>query len=812
MKAIVYAWRTGETDSPTAVDAVTRSRAVAAFAADHAFEFIDLSNAGARSISDAEIYDYLQSMPVKRLIAGVCAVIDNVRCVDFGISWDQSQARSEADLQALAWRFGGRQATGFARDIVLGLPMVWPVFVLGETDTGLPLSWPFGIDAIGVIQQELATRWNPLNEAPGGGFVASEGAMARCALGIKRLHFLTPGDFKGANLKRRAPFTAFAEGYNALFDPTGLRTLIKAHQLSTVFRDAATTDQDTPLSPTPIRQIAERLRHAGVTIDEEPSVRDAVGYSLYRHGRRVWSIDSFETLEKGIWRADNMWTAAELSGSGLVLRDIQIQYSDAKREIPEPEHWDALKRKGFESGSSAWEVEDAWRRQAKWRAVSESERIDWPEDRGNKQFSPRLGIEQQVDKKNGLRGLLGTRKPLTSSLFVSAELEDDFGCWSGQPTKPADSPASYHTAINANRFKYDSAKSDHHAAFWRTSMLARLDLSELAHSKRHHHAAAPVNVAIANRLINLSLRMSDAIEPRAAVIGAVAAHEAYELLLGRSTGLAVEAYELLSKFEAMIETRFAIFPGEIDLVPRAQDIDLVLSSLLRAGSGNSLSNEDFYSAKIWNGLRSIYATSNHFTAAEAANLEVLINQPWLHVRSRVYRRSGFLRWLYSPKSWWKLSWPEAQPRLELVKRNSKPRRVLNRRIKPIIVRIRKKGYFIENFKRWLVPVFTDLERWFGAYIQNCLLFILLFFANWTIGETFSTRRLPRLDDSLNTLGQLVEFVFIGSLSDGVLRQSVSLSEKVEWAPWSILVYPFLLMNALFMGAIVAILFRKITRD
>lgn len=563
--------------------------------------------------SAEELFDFLAAQPAMTLA-------DTLVVLDVGVELEQAfQPASQSNDSG--WHVTKQRRAGVAVELLLRFPQVFPVFL----SPAVPMKQgDAAMESSGVI-------------APAPHDVASDGYQTffrlREALGTKHLdpslletekerlslygldqlqallvplHFISPLDGGGG---MESTITRFAHGMRCWFDATGLRTLVKNRFLGTLFGNSETwrntweNGADEPVGPrSGLRDVLlERLDHVTVAVDEEREFAMLNAYSAYKFGRRAWMVTSYEEFNE-----QPLWNRSSAPIDSVVLRDIDLRFPD----IPD-EKGKRKDLKDIMGQSWASKLSDDWR----IRVVSSH---------------PNVGINEKFcDRCDDIIG--GRYSWKTSKKRLLA-----WPCHCrrvGQYTDPFNNlhyfglPKPISTLYDIMELVQDKDGNKPH------SIISRLKTVRDDTSGEGGHGAPYLNLAMAESLLQQAGNCEKG--PAENLIGALLASEACELLLGMSRTTALEALMMLHKREVAAETGFPGVSGNIDILPRREEIEKTLDLLFEQNKSTdrkmAQKAKNLFLSRFWADLRPVYRDAELFDPAEAANRESLIYSEWMPV-------------------------------------------------------------------------------------------------------------------------------------------------------------------------------------
>ncbi len=420
------------------------------------------------------------------------------------------------------------------------------------------------------------------------------------------LHFISPLD-GGRGV--RSTLARFARGMRCWFDPTGLRTLVRNRFLGTLFGDKS----DWQNTETQREVLLRRLGSVAVAIDEEREFAMLNAYAAYKFGRRAWIVTTFaEFDESPLWVAHDEHKNPE---DVVIIRDIDLRFPDIPDDDPASSKRDSNKslRESLKSvRGGVWRLkrDHKDRLLSEWRVRVVSSHPDVVGSRKARSWCSelkRLGESCGSGGEKGSIKYLGLPKPVDSIYTLR-----DLLC--GEPPSEQDG-VSMHAQLHSVT---DESKGGHGAPY--------------------------SNLAMSEFLLQQARRCKDG--PMENLLGALLAGEAYELLLGMSKTTALEALLVQHKCEVAAEVEFPGISHDIRIDKRRYDIEDTLHTLCSVEvdkeSGEESSKTQgclirevdskavagMFLSQFWAEMRVIYREGEHFSAAEGANLESLVNIRW----------------------------------------------------------------------------------------------------------------------------------------------------------------------------------------
>jgi len=728
--------------------------------------------------SAEELFDYLDSRPPMELA-------DTLVVLDVGASLGEAFA-PEATAGEQGWHVTENRA-GVAIELILRFPQVFPVILSPAVhcDEAEYTNEPDKVEVIepttrGIEEDEweqFRSMWNDLcvkhRQKVNG--VVKEVCEPLCKDDVLLayrvpLHFVSPLDGGRGLISILA---RFARGMRCWFDPTGLRTLIRNYFLGTVFGNKENGWENTKGER---EALQKRLGSVAVAIDEEREFAMLNAYAAYKFGRRAWIVTTFaEFDESPLWAALDGQNNPE---DVVVIRDIDLRFPDIPDNDPAKPKRDrkASLRESLKSvRGGVWRLKrdgkDRDRLLPEWRVRVVSSHPDVVGSRKARSWCSelkRLGESCGSGGEKGSIKYLGLPKPVDSIYTLR-----DLLC--GEPPTEQDG-VSMHAQLHSVS---DESKGGHGAPY--------------------------SNLAMSEFLLQQARRCKDG--PMENLLGALLAGEAYELLLGMSKTTALEALLIQHKKEVSAEVEFPGVSHDIRIDKRRYDIEETLHTLCSVevdkASGEESSKtqgrlirevdskavEDMFLSQFWAEMRVIYREGEHFSAAEEANKESLVNLKWRFVPD------SWVWWRGVKKSarilWMALLWV-----LQILKP-----------LAPILVWVKKKLRIPQIgrlwFKRRLLRPAISIPAWITAFFANVIIFTTAYACAW--GRDFQLEGFP-------TYAKILAQVAIGSFS----FQLPGNGELVHPKQYDILQLFVMFLHAGFsyilFGLLISMIYRKITRS
>lgn len=548
--------------------------------------------------SAEELFDYLDSI-------NPTILLDTLIILDTGAYiLDAFKASISGNQTSSQWHQTKSRSAGIAVELLLRFPQLFPVFL----SSSVPINSNLDSDEV-MFTENLS----PDTENEWGSFKILQNTLKNSIDPVifnnlyalqYPLHFVSPMD-QGRGLY--STLIRFSRGMRSIFDPTGLRTLVKLYFLREIFKtDTENNDNNKEAAERlecTLNPLKLRLKNIAIAIDEEREFAFLNSYTAYKYGRRSWMVTTFDEFDnKPLWvlpkgKTDSADTNIEnvYPFDVVILRDIDMRFPD----IPESRQYcDDSKRESLAIREQLTDVySDIWQyynykkqfinrigKNWKIRCVSSSPGVLSKIDQNTNQYG-------QI---HGERIYWGRSKPISTIYDLTLLLND-----------------SENNKSIASRIESVSDKS------------------------KGGHGAPYLNLSIAEALLIYSAQCKDG--PVSSLLSALLASEAYELLLGMSGSTALEALRAMHKGEVSAEVSFVGVAHDLNIEPRINDINHSLTTLCKE---DAIINKETTSSKIshiflsqfWAELRIIYKNGEQFSAAEQANLESLAYMSWSKLR------------------------------------------------------------------------------------------------------------------------------------------------------------------------------------
>ncbi len=701
-------------------------------------EQCDFGNEKLRVYSCAEaLFDHLESCKPMDL-ADTLVVLD--------VGTRLKEAFEPAASKDNDWHITGNRRAGVAVELILRFPQIFPVIL----SPAVPCDEPDKIEVfepttrdIGKDEwQQFRSVWHELcvkhrlKEEDGEAKEVCQPLCISDALLAYRvpLHFMSPLD-GGRGLV--STLVRFAHGMRCVFDSTGLRTLVRNYFLGTVFGNK----ENWKKTEKQREELAGRLNHMVVTIDEEPEFSFFNAYSAYKFGYRAWMVTTYAEFG-GSSESDSLPLWA-WQGEGkdinkvVILRDVDLRFPDL------PDDADPIREHLKSVCSPVWAFQkNKQKRMAEeWRCrvVSSNEHvieeIDCPSEWTNEGQCQRGEKCQYIGHKEKEFDYeyLGLRKPVGTLYRIKSLLNTIEG-----------------------------------------SMLSRI--STVSERATGGHGAPYSNLAMAESLLRQSKGCSGS--PVASLVGAFLASEAYCLLLGMSRTTALEALQQAHKQEAEAEISFVGVAHEMRIHDRKDDIEASLDKLYEEPDTEKgktppnvqisdhrirISNiKRIFLSQFWAEMRVIYREGEHFSAAEAANIESLVRLEWRLFPSR-------FTWTRKLKKLLRMPWMGM------------------------------------GFKRLLLKPAVSIGAWVLAFLLNVLFFTTSYALVW--GRSFQCSW-----EGVFTYGRIFAQVLIGSFGMQLLGNGELVHPK-QYDGWQLFAMLFHVgFSYVLFGLLISMIYRKITRS
>ncbi len=509
-----------------------------------------------------------------------------------------------------------RQRTGVAVELLLRFPQIFPVFLspaspVEESGKSNPSNKDSNIPIIPKLMETSRESWKlfySLIEAHNKKhFLNPNNELISCFKQLHAfqvpLHFISPLD-GGYGLE--STLVRFARGMRCWFDPTGLRTLVKNRYLGTVFGNQTNWENSKDQRDV----LLDRLNNICVAIDEEREFALLNAYTAWKFGCSAWVVTTFgEFDEFPLWV-----NTADISNNVTVLRDIDLRFPDipdsSEQSLPNDKSPRDLLRDLY---SCLWfKKEDRDCKKNNNGVIGNKIGKNWLV----RVVSGECSVDSKWENWKGMELQIGQRKKNERSEYLGLK----------KPIGTIYELASWLFSVQA----HDKQKKE--------SITARLKAVSLEGSKGGH-GAPYTNMAMAESLLKSSSRCE--IDHSAHFIGALLAMEAYELLLGMSKTLVLEALRLLHEHEVAAEVKFPGIAHSLNINDRKKDVELTMENLYKYIPENNRQVKDVervkrtFLSQFWDELRIQYRGGDQFGAAEEANVQSLLNMSW---------SAGWLSW------------------------------------------------------------------------------------------------------------------------------------------------------------------------
>lgn len=432
---------------------------------------------------------------------------------------------------------------------------------------------------------------------------------------------------RSRNVRDTCPIEMFLRHRQFLFDPTGLRTLVKAQ----LWRNKA-FNRNLAKNASPARIMLERAVNNSLVADEEFETAQSVAYGLYRQGRRCWSLVDGDDFLYGPWRSDGK--SADERGSKMtsaIFRDLQLQLytpdlvnvtlaqtdavpAGSQIRLQDKTHWD----------TSTWDPQHPLSQKVK--PIS-----GWLSD----------GVQECVVTGNAIfqecSGAECVFKPL-DSLFMPLSVTRNkiiaFGDTAGSPESPTATYRSPDTSLNQR----STTLIQRLVAVSRADpVIVAVDEPEGNAEKNRAgksnekilsiHSTTPIFYQLATSL----LERSDELQGRGAhgyILRGILLQDAVELLAGLNFPTAIKAFSKLHTAEAGVEaSALGTFSARIDIDERKREIEAVLISIFCSGGASPAAAYwrcHDHGLQIWAAISGAYRNHDAMSAANDAQVESLV--------------------------------------------------------------------------------------------------------------------------------------------------------------------------------------------
>ena len=490
-----------------------------------------------------ELFEYLDSLDIE--ILANCQVW--VDLSPFEQIQDAFAARTIPDSPPLIghrWTNQKRVTWGPAARLVLKFPLIFPVF-------------------IHPVLRDFTFRFHGDN--PQWSRDIKSSFFLR-----KDFHLVSPvqGNISDTKMFYK-PLDYFANGHRCYFDPTGLRSTVKAAMLGLAIGETVTNGReeviDTKAASGSVKILLDRLDKDCVVVEDEADQALLNAYIGWRKGFRAWLTTTYAALEDG-----EPNPSGNIVTNRMIIRDFDLRFPD----VPSGAH----RRKEL------MDV-DKWPKPG-WRTDNMQVRV----------ISACACIH---DEHN-----LCIRKPIQylHQPMVMGSFLSDFEGYGELP-------------IQTMMTRLETVQGQAVAG-------GNTDVSK-------GHGAPYANLAIAESLITRARQSQDSAS--CSLLAALLAHEAYELLLGMGLSSSLDALAILHIREVDAEVTSIGIANQIDLGPRAEEIEKTLDILLPKSEErgitfkqeeNRRTRKEFL-LRLWGEIRSKLKNSEHFEESEHARQLVL---------------------------------------------------------------------------------------------------------------------------------------------------------------------------------------------
>ncbi len=481
-------------------------------------------------------------------------------------------------------------AAGLGTHLLIRFPEVWPIFVARQ-----PRLEKLFIH----ITKQAADALIPNNTREEDGVYIAETLRKATSAAIWQCHFLggrAPG----------CPIRQFLIHKDFLFDPTGLRSLVKAGLWSQVL---GSDEQYGNQRCGPAAVLLMRAINNAVVADEEADFALIGAYSAYRQGRRAWAIAEGVDFIAGAWRDDvpDENYAGSL-GSTLVIRDRQLRLHHAHLhrrtytaapgsplvDLEKFEHWDISK---WNAPAGMYSL----------RGADSPPPTDFAAWRDRKRVRQLIISSEGEQSRSAPSGSSFVAKPLCSILFVSQ---------AAPHSTPVELPVDREGTVPS------PGRTD-----LRTVVERIVEEKEGRHAiEGVRHAAAPTFHQLATAIMERAHHL-DENTVRCRIHRALLLGEAFELLAGRNVPTAIAALAKLHAAEASLEAMaVGIFSPSLDLDPRRDEIENVLVSIYGSWENpqKALIRVHDFGLQIWSAITGAYRNFEAINAANEAQVESLV--------------------------------------------------------------------------------------------------------------------------------------------------------------------------------------------
>jgi hypothetical protein len=394
----------------------------------------------------------------------------------------------------------------------------------------------------------------------------------------------------------------FLQGNRYLFDPTGMRTLLKLRLIANVFAGIDENgDLDLENTLEQRKVIASRLNHLCIAVDEDLNSATFHAYASYRYGWRAWTITTFTEFDHA-----HLWQGQ--AKHKLVIRDTDLRFPDIQAKEPY--------RNLFGNTNVRYRLECV--HSDLWKYLPKGEQ---PSKKLDDQWNVRV-ITANQQQVTPLNKKFHTPEELNKGESYSTARKEFSPLKTPEHTLPfyLGIAKPFNSFYDLAQLWLDREKFPH----MNQTLAARLKPPARLMSKAGHFAPY-INLPLAEQLLH-QVKRCDGQNENGWLLSAMLASEADELLLGMSEYSGLEAIRFLHRSEVMAEIESIGLSGRIKIDHRKEEIN----QLVETRYHNDISKQDQFLSRFWDDCRTLYKNSEQFQASEQANVESFSKRKWFH--------------------------------------------------------------------------------------------------------------------------------------------------------------------------------------
>jgi hypothetical protein len=445
----------------------------------------------------------------------------------------------------------------------------------------------------------------------------------------------------------------YLDGHRMSFDADGFRTAMRFTLIDWSLNSELTNrppKNETPRRRTERLAVADallsRLSSVCVAVDEEAEYAQLAAYSAYRFGMRSWVVDSRSMFQGDQAGPDESWLSQEDPWDCcLLIRDLELAFDGTAREFSRATRdirnwrWHPYERGRVTvcapNALAADGIEEEWKQV--WPPPTPS---------GGRVIARVVSSASGVVRADSLGGLLQRPRP-TAAEWVEADKTGQLSPRNGSSDPSAWAPPHAYFGlqkpvgsvylIEEMRSALPSSPRLGNRTVLERIASFRLDNEHDVHSS---HSTAASLLVIASELLRQSHEWHAFASSREhlspAIIAALHASDASELLFGRAITRRARANSILLRSETLAEAQFYGMRSDLQttLKRRRAEIERLTRIL------PSLAFRRAVRARVWGRLRSVLSDHDQVEASDFANKEVLINQRLTGVNMPVVLRAS----------------------------------------------------------------------------------------------------------------------------------------------------------------------------